>query len=41
MGTTEEQTTYLAQQLKTIQTDVTDLQDALHGAAARYTHLMV
>ena len=41
MVTTEEQITYLAQQLNAMQTDVAEPRDALQGSATRYADLMV
>ena len=41
MRTTEEQITYLAQQLNAIQTDCTELQNALQGSETRCADLTV
>ena len=41
MGTTEEQISYLTQQLHTMRTDVAELQNALRGSATGYADLVV
>ena len=41
MVTSEEQITFLAQQLNAMQTDVAELQNALQGSAMRHADLMV
>ena len=41
MVTTEEQITYLAQQLNAMQTDVAEVQNALQGSTTRYADLIV